>query len=534
MASIPINKIQKNNLIRAPRPWRRYIIHLIGAAFSLVLLLIFAGCASVGPSYVKPDAPQADAWQEKDDKNIVSEEDVALDEWWKVFNDPVLDELVETAYRQNLTLHTAAVRIAEARAQLGIAKGGLWPQTQRLDAIYGYNKLSENASNIDPNVIETSYGEWGLGLDVAWELDLWGKYRRAIESGAAGLEAAIANYEDVLVTLTAEVARVYILIRTLEERLLVARENVRIQERSLQITEVRFEGGIVTELDVQQARSLLRSTEALIPQLEAALVRSKNTLSILLGQLPGRIDSVIDSQAPIPTASTQIAVGVPAELLRRRPDIRLAERRLAAQSPRIGIAKADLYPQFALFGSIGFRSQDLSNFISADSIEFFAGPALRWNVLNYNRIRNSVRVQDARFQQLILDYENTVLRAHGEVEDSMASFLRSRERESLLAESVTASKRSVDLSLLQYSEGLVDFQRVLDTQRFLTLQQDQYVSASGSVALSLINMYKALGGGWEIREGEDFIPEDIKQQMSERTKWGKLLEQEELDPQHSP
>jgi len=496
MASMKKNELQKGGAWRSlitnsKRGWTpRNLSLIVLSAVAVGLLFIFAGCASVGPSYVEPEVPQSSAWQAKDDVNV-TDGATSLDAWWEVFEDPVLDGLIEMAYRQNLTLHAAAVRIAEARAELGIAKGGLWPQQQSLDAIYQYSNLSENAPNVNPSILDTSFGEWGLSFDVAWELDFWGKYRRAIESGAAELEAAIANYDDVLVTLTAEVARVYVLIRTLEERLVVARENVQIQERSLQITQVRFEGGFATELDVQQARGLLSTTQALIP-----------------------------------------AAGVPAELLRRRPDIRLAERQLAAQSARIGIAKSDLYPQFTLFGSIGIRSKELGDLFSADSIEFFSGPALKWDVLNYGRIRNSVRVQDARFQQLLLNYENTVIRAHREVEDAMVSFLRSQERQQFLFDGVEAFKRAVDLSLLQYSEGFIDYQRVLDTQRSLTLQQDEYVyvTASGTVALSLIGMYKALGGGWEIRKGEDFISEDIKQQMSERTNWGNLLEQEELEP----
>lgn len=515
--------------ISSHRKKRLKILLIIPLAASGLLLFIFSGCVSVGPSYVEPDVPEAGAWQEKDDRTI-SQEQAELGEWWLVFQDPVLNQLIDAAYRQNLTLQAAGVRIAEARAELGIVKGSLWPQQQRLDAIYKYSNLSENASNVDPSVIDTSYSEWGLGFDVGWELDVWGKYRSAIESGKANLEASIANYDDILVILTAEVARAYVLIRTLEGRIEVAHQNVQIQARSLQITEAQFEGGIVTDLDVQQARSLLKGTEALVPQLEAAYTRRKNGLAILLGVMPGTIDHMISQPKPIPTAPSQVAAGIPAELMRRRPDIRFAERQLAVQSARIGIAQSELYPQFALFGSIGLRSQDLGDLFSGDSIEFFTGPALRWNVLNYGRIRNKVRVQDARFQALVLEYENTVLSAHREVEDAMVSFLKTREREGYLSESVKSSLRAVDLSMLQYSEGLVDFQRVLDTQRFLAEQQDAYVSANGLVAISLVTMYKALGGGWEIRQGNDFIAEDVRLEMSERTKWGNLLEQEELEP----
>jgi NodT family efflux transporter outer membrane factor (OMF) lipoprotein len=504
-------------------------LSLVLIAATTLLFFVLTGCVTVGPSYVEPDVAEAEAWNEEGEQ-LVEEGEDELERWWLVFDDPVLNQLIEAAYRQNLTLQAAGVRIAEARAELGIIKGGIWPQQQRLDAIYKYSSVSETAPNVNSTVMDTSYGEWGIGFNVGWELDVWGKYRRAIESGTANLEASIASYDDILVLLTAEVARSYVLFRTLEERIDVARENVQIQQRSLEITQAQFEGGIVTDLDVQQARSLLKSTEAFVPVLEAATARTRNSLAILLGVMPGTIDHVLDQSGPIPSAPAQVAVGVPADLMRRRPDIRLAERQLATQSARIGIAQSELYPQFALFGSIGLRSQDLGDLFSADSIEFFTGPALRWDILNYGRIRNRVRVQDARFQALLLEYENTVINAHREVEDALITFLKTQEQEQFLAQSVDSSLRAVDLSMLQYSEGLVDFQRVLDTQRFLAEQQDGYVSANGLVTISLIRMYKALGGGWEIRQGNNFINEDVRLEMSERTKWGNLLTQEELEP----
>jgi outer membrane protein TolC len=339
------------------------------------------------------------------------------------------------------------------------------------------------------------------------------------------------------------VARSYVLVRTLEQRLAIAKENVRIQERSLRIADARFEGGEVTELDVQQARALLGDTQALIPRLQSTLRQAKNGLSILLGKLPGEVDQILGEPKAIPTVPPEVGVGVPTELLRRRPDVRLAERQLAAQSSQIGVAKADLYPHFSLFGSIGVRASDaaltaagglsgssFSELWDSDSIEFFAGPAFRWDVLNYGRIKNRVRVQDARFQQLAVSYQNTVLRAAQEVEDAMAAFLRTQEEADFLSNSVAAAARSVELSLIQYREGLVDYQRVLDTQRFLAQEQDLLTATTGSVALNLVAMYKALGGGWQIRAGKDFVPEETKAEMRERTGWGKLLEPERVEP----
>jgi NodT family efflux transporter outer membrane factor (OMF) lipoprotein len=510
----------------------------------MVLVLLVGGCSllpMVGPDYTKPQAPEAEGWIEKDDPKIKSEP-TDLSTWWRVFDDPVLDTLIETAYQQNLPLQIAGIRILEARAQLGIAIGGMFPQQQQGRGAYTRVNVSEHAANTT-GTLDFAYGEIDLGFDAAWELDFWGKFRRSVESSLGNLEASIASYDDILVTLTAEVARSYVLIRTLEERLAIARENVRIQERSLRIAEVRFEGGEVTELDVQQAKALLGDTQALIPRLRSSLRQAKNGLGTLLGKLPGEVDMILIEQKPIPTVPAEVAVGIPAELLRRRPDIRFAERQLAAQSPQIGVAKADLFPHFVLFGSIGIRASDaaltaagglsgstFSDLWDPDSIEFFGGPAFRWDILHYGRIRNRVRVQDARFQQLVANYQNTVLRAAQEVEDSMVAFLRGQEEAGFLSNSVAAAARSVELSMIQYREGLVDYQRVLDTQRFLAQGQDLLTSTTGSVAVNLVGMYKALGGGWQIRAGKDFVSDETKAEMRERTGWGKLLELEKVEP----
>jgi NodT family efflux transporter outer membrane factor (OMF) lipoprotein len=495
----------------------------------------------VGPNYVKPTAPVEPEWIEEKDPKIKSEP-ADFSTWWTVFNDPVLNGLVETAYQQNLPLRIAGIRILGARAQLGIAVGSRYPQQQQGRGAWTYTGLSENTANTIPTG-DFDYGDINIGFDAAWELDVWGKFRRGVESSVGTLEASIASYDDILVSLTAEVARTYVLMRTFEARLEVARENVRIQKRSLDIARARFEGGDVSELDVQQARALLTDTQALIPQLKASLRQAKNALAILLGILPSEVDTMLGGSKPIPTVPAEVAVGIPAELLRRRPDIRLAERQVAAQSALIGVAKADLYPHFVLFGSIGLRASDAAvtaagfpggsnfgDFFDSDSIEYFVGPGFSWDILNYGRIKNRVRVQDARFQELAVNYQNTVLKAAQEMEDAMVAFLQSQEEENFLSESVKASKRSVDLSQLQYREGLVDYQRVLDTERFLTQAQDRLTSTTGSVALNLVAMYKALGGGWEIRAGKDFVPEETKEEMQNRTNWGRLLSPEEVEP----
>ncbi len=306
-------------------------------------------------------------------------------------------------------------------------------------------------------------------------------------------------------SLTAEVARVYVLVRTFEERLAIARENVKIQRRSLEIAEARFEGGAVTELDVQQAKSLLTSTQSTIPRFESNIRQSKNALATLLGRLPGEVDEMLGGAGQIPAVPTDVAVGIPAELLRRRPDIRTAERLLAAQSPRIGVAKADLFPAFSLFGSIGFLTTDANNtrandgldgLFSGDSFRFFGGPGINWKILNYGRIRNQVRVQDAEFQRFAVQYENKVLEAAQEAEDAIIAFIHSQDEVKFLKESVVASKRSVELSLIQYREGLVDYQRVLDTQRFLTDQQDLETATRLVATLPAVSVSKSC---WSVK-----------------------------------
>jgi NodT family efflux transporter outer membrane factor (OMF) lipoprotein len=509
-----------------------------GAAAGVVFVL--TGCA-VGPDFVKPSAPVAESWLESE-APVVTPEGVDYGTWWTVFNDPVLDGLVEKAYEQNLRLQIAGLRILEARAQLGIAAGNLYPQQQVAGGEAVVQRLSKNAPN--QSFADRSNFNYALGFDAAWELDFWGRFRRGVESADARLLANIANYDDVLVSLTAEVGRAYTQIRTFEERIEIQRENVKIQSRSLRIAEVRFENGAVTELDVAQARSLLRDTEALIPELETGLRQSKNALSILLGMPPSDLNVLLAGPKLIPTAPLEVGVGIPADLLRRRPDVRRAELDAAAQSARIGFAKADLFPQISLVGSFGWQTSsegraqsnnaNFSDLFKSDSITYVVGPTFSWPILNYGRLTNNVRLQDARFQQLVVNYQNTVLRAAQEVEDGLVGFLKSRESARFLKESVDASKRAVRLAEIQYREGAVDYQRVLDTQRALTNSQQNETQTRGDVVLNLIATYKALGGGWETRIGKEFVDEAIQEEMRKRTNWGKLLPPDELPRELEP
>jgi NodT family efflux transporter outer membrane factor (OMF) lipoprotein len=495
---------------------------------------MMSGCTMVGPDFVKPEAPLRDEWTEIEVPGL-SAGQTDYSNWWRVFDDPVLDNLVETAYRQNLSLQIAGIRIYEARAQLGIAVGSLYPQQQSASGMLANNKLSTSSNT---PYIDSHFNTLSLGFDAAWELDVWGKFRRSVQSGAANLEATVASYDNVLVSLTAEVARTYIVIRTLEKRLAIAAENVTQQAQSLRIADVRFKEGAVSELDVTQARMLLADTQALVPRLASGLRQARNALAILLGVLPGELKEILSGPSEIPMAAETVIVDIPNNLLRRRPDIRLTELRIAAQSPQIGIAKADLYPHFTLLGTIGWRSSDatsvsgensLGDIFSEKSLFWSAGPGFSWDILNYGRIRNRMRVEDARLQQLVVAYKNTVLNAQREVEDAMAAFRHAKEEEQFLEESVAAAQRSVTISSLQYKEGLVDYQRVLDSQRFLATQADRLTEVSGQVGSSLVATYKALGGGWQIREGEEVLSTENRNAMIERTSWGGLLDPEAVE-----
>jgi NodT family efflux transporter outer membrane factor (OMF) lipoprotein len=461
--------------------------------------------------------------------------------WWKTFNDPVLNRLIDRAYAENLSIRVAGVRVLEARAQLGVVIGNIYPQNQQLTGSLSKVHLSERASQAAFSKI-FDYAQSQLGLTASWEIDFWGKFRRAIESADAEFQAAIANYNNALVSLTADVAHAYITIRTLEKRLSIARQNVDTQKESLNIAKIRYNGGTTSERDVEQARTVLANTQASIPTLEIALRQQQNALSVLLGKPPNRMNDLLSGTAQIPAPPVQVAVGIPAELLRRRPDVRLAEFQAAAQSASIGVTKAALYPAISITGTFGLLSSDVGSFALGDVFLWKSrtanfGPALQWNIFNYGQITNQVRVQDARLQGLLISYQNTVLSAQREVEDNLVAFLRSQERAQSLGESTAAAQRSLNLATLQYRQGITDFTTVLTAQQALLTEQDNLANTLGDISNNLVGVYRALGGGWQIREGKDVVPDSIKEQMAKRTDWGGLLTpaaQPSADTQTSP
>ncbi|HLK90126.1 MAG TPA: efflux transporter outer membrane subunit [Polyangia bacterium] len=497
------------------------------AAFAgLALPLALAGCA-VGPDFTKPAASVPEAWHGAGDQRLALQPETDS-QWWKSLADPTLDRLIELAYQQNLPLQIAGLRILEARAQLGVATGQQFPQIQTVSGTAAYSGISANSPSYFPG-LPRHFGDYQVGFDAAWELDFWGKYRRGVESEAAGLQASVADYYAALVSLTAEVARTYVLIRTDQVLIANTETNAQLQEESFTIAQARFKNGATSELDPTQASTLLESTRATIPELQTGLTQAENALSTLLGQPAGSAGALLAGPKEIPKTPEKIAVAVPAEMLRRRPDIHSAELNAAAQCARVGVAKSDLYPSFSLFGTVGLETSTVNstthNLFSSNSLFFAVGPRISWPFFNYGRLRNGVRVQDARFEELLVAYRNTVLRAVQEVEDALAGFLNARESMASQQKAVASAQRAAEIALAMYREGATDYQRVIDAQRSLLTQQNSLVQASSSVTTNLVALYKALGGGWEARQGQPFVPADLENEMRQRTNWGDLLTQ---------
>lgn len=490
--------------------------------------LLVCACTKVGPNFAPPKTDVANEWMETDDARLTTKEPNYKD-WWGVFDDPTLNVLIQKAYQQNLPLRIAGLRVLQARAQLGIAVGNFYPQTQQAFGSVTYSRIPASSlgfgSSTGAGSQSIEYWQSEIGLGLTWELDFWGKFRRAIESADMNFLSSITAYDAALVSLTADVASTYVFIRTTQERLNIARNNVVIQREGWKIADARFRGGATSERDVQQALTQLNSTEATIPQLQTSLQQSKNSLSVLIGLPPAKLGDLLDGSAPIPKAPLQVAVGIPANLLRRRPDVRSAEYQAAAQCAQIGVAKADLYPAFTLSGNVGFSASDIGKSALGDMFTWnnrtaSFGPSFNWNIFNYGQITNNVRLQDAAFQELLVNYQNTVLQAQQEVEDGLVAFLKAQDRVISLRKAADAAKRSVDLATIQYREGATDYTTVLTAQQALLQQQDNLAITQGDIPQGLISTYRALGGGWEISVDRPFVPPDIQKTMAERSNWG--------------
>ena len=467
---------------------KTYSLNSIFAVLTVSSLISLVGCAVVGPDYVPPEANAPAVWHSELRQGLSAEATAPqqLANWWTTLNDPVLTSLIEQAVNNNLDLKQATAKVREARARRGISQAGLFPT---LDAS-GTATRSKSSGSAATNSF------YSVGFDASWEVDIFGGVRRAVEAADADLAASRENLRDVLVSLTAEVALNYLDTRTYQARLAVAEQNLTIQQQTFDLTQSRYEAGLSNELALQQARYNLESTRALIPTLRTGLEEAKNRLAVLTGKVPGGVHELLNETRPIPVIPPKVAVGVPAETLRQRPDIRKAERNLAAQTARIGVATADLYPKFQLAGSIGMESLKSAELFTSVSEIWNIGPSVSWNIFDAGAIRQNIEVQSAIGEQYLLAYEAAVLGALEEVENALIAYAEEQLRRERLVAAVDAARQSEALAANQYNAGLTDFTTVLDAQRSLLSFEDQLAESDGTVTSNLIRLYKALGGGW--------------------------------------
>jgi multidrug efflux system outer membrane protein len=455
-----------------------------------LLLLLVSGCVSAGPDYERPEMAVPGQWREASDPALVPDRTVSRD-WWTVFEDPMLQRLIAESERDNLDLRRAVARVREARARLGAARGEYFPRSEAQGNVIRQRE-SENVMRTNGST-ETFYG---VGLDASWEIDLFGRIGRQVEAATAEYQASEEDRGDVLVSLYAEVAQTYFNIRTFQARLAAAEGNIQSQNEILKLTRSRFRNGLATGLDVAQAEQVLAASQAEVPPLRISLVQAVNTMGVLLGKAPGALFDELSRPGPIPVPPERVAIGVPANLLRQRPDIRRAERLLAAQTARIGVATADLYPRLSLSGTFAFESFDAGDLFQGSSKAFGFGPTVRWLLFDGGRVRSRILVQDALAEQALYQYEQSVLDALNEAENALTEYLEQRTRLAALQRSVEAARRSLRLATRLYKDGLVDFQNVLDAQRVVFDNESQLAAARGDTVINLVQLYRTLGGGW--------------------------------------
>jgi outer membrane protein TolC len=512
---------------------------------TILPLCSLTACTVVGPDYKAIEPVQMpESWTQNDTEQAGKN----IEQWWMQFNDPTLNTLVERASQQNLDLESAGLRILQARMVLGISDSFRYPQVQT---------VSGNLARAYNN--ENSFNNAALSFDAGWEMDIWGKYSRGIESAEAAMYATIASYNDIAVTISAEVARNYVNYRTFQERILLSKRNIEVQERVVNITQVQFDSGNVTELDIQQAKSQLYATQAALPSLEIGMNQARNALAVLLGVMPFEVEPLLQSDAidarikayntgysqanakrtaasyddySLVPRAPGMSTSVDASLVLRRPDLQVAELQAHAQSAQIGVAESALYPSFSLFGSIGVNStvRSGSSFSLSDSLTLAAGPSFSWNIFQYGRVKNNVRLEDARFQESLTNYNKKVLVAVQEVSNALESYELYQQQKALRLSSVSSAVRAYNISMTQYENGQITFERLLNSVETMTRSEDSYAQIKGNVANQVVALYKALGGGWEANTGKAFIKDAQIQQMKERTDWGDKLDNPQVLP----
>jgi NodT family efflux transporter outer membrane factor (OMF) lipoprotein len=469
-----------------------------------LLIPVFTAC-TVGPRYTRPTIDVPDTWREGAGRELTAAERAALERWWTELGDPTLEKLVQGAVAGNLDLKIAAARVQEARAARGIAASAGKPQ---IDGAAAATRASR--SEAAPPFEDGGGNAFGsrtqdvfeVGFDASWELDLFGGVRRDVEAAVAQVQAAEESRRDVLISLLAEVARSYAELRGAQRRLEILEATVGSQEDTLELARARFEAGMGSELDVARAQALLDATVGERPELEREARRAMYRIGVLVGQSPGALVARLETPAPMPTASGRLPVTFPSELLSRRPDLRRAERELAAATARVGVATADLFPRFFIAGNLGRRSDEAGELVSGESQFWSIGPRVHWPLLSGGRIRAKIRVQNARQEQAVHRYEQAILTALEEVENALSAHARELRRQQSLRASVEANRRAVELAAERYTGGVENFLSVLDAQRSLYAADDRLAQSETRVVVSMIAIYKALGGGWSSEDAQ--------------------------------
>ncbi len=469
----------------------KFVLLLFASATGIII----TGCAEVGPDYTSPEIEVSRDWHTELERGLKAEEidPNTLTQWWTIINDRKLTSLIERAKANNLDLKIAIERIRESRARRVIAEASLYPDL---------NVSGSATKSRTRNVSDTS-GQYSANFDAGWEMDIFGGLRRSVEAANADLQTSQENMYDALVSLLAEVAINYVDVRTYQARLDSVQASIDLQNETYQLTLWRNDANLVDELVVQQAKYNLESSRSQIPSLQAGLEQSMNNLAVLLGQEPGKLQEELQEVEPIPVAPANVAIGLPADIIRRRPDIRSAERSLAAQTARIGVAAAKLYPSFTLNGSLGLDASSLSD-ISSGSWLLSGGPRFSWPIFDAGAIKQNINVQSALADEYLLQYRSVVLSALKEVENDLVSCVRELQRRDNLRQAVEAAQAAVQLARQEFEVGLTDFTTVLDTQRSLLSFQDQLAQSDGAVTSNVIRLYKALGGGWNTLASNEY------------------------------
>ncbi len=461
-----------------------YVKH--GIAIGALMALIVGGGCKVGSDYSAPQATVNSSYMQVDEaKGVRQQVGADVSSWWSQVKDPILTQLTQEAVADNLTLREALYRIQAARATLGSTQAGSYPQFSESGG-YTHGR----------NVNSGEYSAFDLATYMSWEVDVFGRLARATEAATADMEELRELYREAYVVLCADVAQAYVNARSFQEQIRISEENIDIQRSTLQITQTKSEFGSASKLDESQARGVCRGTESSVLTLQTQYQQQLNQISILVGRPPGHVDELMRAPAPIPTAPEEIMVGIPADLLRRRPDIRAAEQRIIAQNARVGVAIGDLYPVFTLGGSFGLEANSVGNMFDGDAIGAAVSPGFSWNILNFGKYRFNVESKRLKQEELVAAYRQTVLEAAQEVDDALVAYVNERDRVNTLSDAVDAYTDAYELSNERYKSGQIDFQRLLDSQAGKLSYELQFVQCRASMMSSVVQLYRALGGDW--------------------------------------